>query len=493
MVVDHFDNVLIAPSTLSMLFIERQFLRVQQPSEEAKAERIRTLISSGGLKLVSENVEPAAAETKEIGRDLATLLALAKRDSGLVVQSAPVSKIGTYLEEYADMSVHAEVLTDTRSVLAFLSQGAKIEAETKKVATDYLYQVDKGWGNSAAITPDSKLYLDDLTVTYLDHVGLLEILIRSVSDVYIHPNVEARVRQSINYGKQTTELLAAIDSIRGTVSAGLEAGKIRFSSRRLKDDDGADDTASFGTSASLDIMSDLGGIDAVITDDRCLNKLPTWSDGSGHSARAATTLQVLDELKTAKKFSDDAHWRARHRLRAAGYYAMPLREAEILHHVKAAPLDGKAIRETPELKSIRESVALARINNAFLPAETLWLNSLSFEIIKGLRSLWANSVAGDAAEPHADWILSVLPDPLEWCLESENEAVWAAARQQAIAQTGLLLVFADGKIDQRGRYFTWLNDAYIKPFRQKRSELWSEVITFLKYYMLRLLEADDET
>jgi hypothetical protein len=493
MVVEHFDNVLIAPSTLSMLFIDRQFLRVQQPSEVAKAERIRALISSGGLKAVPEDVEPSAVETKEIGRDLASLLALAKRTNGLVVRSAPVSKVGTYLEEDANMSGHAEVLTDTRSVLAFLSQGAKIDAGIKKVATDYLHQVDKGWDNSPAIMPDSKLYLDDLAVTYLDHVGLLETLIRSVSDVYIHPDVEIRARQTINYGKQTTELLAAIESIRGTLSAVLEEGKVKFSSRRLKDDDGDKDTESFGTSPSLDIMSNLDGIDAVITDDRCLNKLPTWSDGLGHSARAATTLEVLDELKAAKRLSDDAHLRARHKLRAAGYYAMPLREAEILHHLKAAPLDGKSIRETPELKSIRESVAVARINNAFLSAETPWLNGFRFEIIKGLRSLWTKSVAGDASEAQSDWMLSILPDPLEWCMEPENEAVWGAARRQAIAQTGFLLVFADGTVDQRRRYFTWLNDAYIKPFGQKRFELWSEVIPFLKSYMLRLLEADNET
>lgn len=492
-IIGHFRNVLIAPSTLSTLFIERQYLRVTQPSEIAKAERIRALISSGALKTVSEDIETPASDVKEIGRDLAVLLALAKRDGGLVVRSAPVSKIGTYLDQHADMSGYDGVLIDTFSVLDFLSQGAKIDAETKQSATDYLHQVDKGWQNSPNITADSALYLDDLTITYLDHVGLLPTLTESVSVVFIHPETESRTRQVLNYGKQAAELLAVIDSIRGTLGGALESGKIRFSSRRLKGDETDDESESFGTSPSLDIMSNLSAIDVVITDDRCLNKLPAWSDGVGHSSRVATTLEILDELKTAKKLNENGLWRARHKLRCAGYYAMPSRAHEILHHLKSAPVEDKKIRETPELKAVRESVALARINNVFLPAEMPWLNSFKLESIKALRSLWANSVAGDTSEAQSDWLLSVLPDPLEWCLEPENEAAWAAARQYAIGLAGFLLVFVDGKVDQRRRYFSWLNDAYIKPIRQKRPEIWSEVVPFVKSYMVRLMEIDDET
>jgi len=491
--IDHFAHVLIAPSTLSMLFIERQFLRVQQPSEIAKAERIRALIGSGGLKVISEQIEPPAAEAKEIGIDLAQLLSLAKRDNGLVVRSAPVSKIGSYLEEHADMSGHAAVLTDTLSVLAFLSQAGKVDAETKQGAESYLRQVDKGWTGSLPITSDSKLFLDDLTVTYLDHVGLLEALVRSVAAVFVHPDVESRARQRINYGKQTEELLGAIDRIRGVLGAGLESGKVKFSARRMKEEREDDESDASGTSPSLDIMSDLSGIEFVCADDRCLNKLATWSDGAGHSAKAATTLEILEELKDAIKLSEDALWRARHKLRASGYYAMPLRMGEILHHLGKAPVDGKEIRETPELRAVRESIAFARINNTFIPSEALWLNSLRFEFIKALRHVWANSVAGDASEARSNWLLSVLPDPLEWCLEPGNESVWAAARQTAVGQTGLILIFVDGNVEQRRRYFAWLNEAFIKPFKEKRPELWNEVIPFLKSYMVRLMEADDET
>ncbi len=480
--IDHFDRVIIAPSTLSMLFIERQYLRVQQPSEVAKAERVRALINSGGLKLVSDDAETSAADAKEIGRDLAIMLSLAKRDGGLVVRSAPVSKLGTYLEEHVDMSGHAAVLTDTLSILDFLSNSARIDADTKQGAENYLRQVDKGWQASPPITADSKLFLDDLTVVYLDHVGLLDVLIRSVSAVFVHPDVEGRTQQTLSHGKQSAKLLNAIDRIRTVLNLALESGKVKFSARRMKVDD-----ETFGTSPSLDIMSDLSGIDAVLADDRCLNKLPTWTDGLGNSAKAATTLEVLDELKSGKKLDEDGLWRARHKLRSAGYYAMPSRSDEIQHHLRSVPTEGTKIRETPELRAVRESIAFARINNAFLPSEMPWLNSFTFEVIKSLRALWARSTAEDDTEARSDWLLSILPNPLEWCLDPQNEAAWASARLQAIAQAGLLMVFVEGKSEQKRRYFAWLNEAFIKPLQQARPELWREIMPFLKSYMLRLL------
>ena len=48
-----FERVLLAPSTLGSLFIERQFLRFHQPSRMAQAQRIQSLIASGRLKIAS--------------------------------------------------------------------------------------------------------------------------------------------------------------------------------------------------------------------------------------------------------------------------------------------------------------------------------------------------------------------------------------------------------------------------------------------------------
>ena len=131
-VIGWFDRLTIAPTTLSTLLMERQFLRVQQPSEMVKAERIQALIAAGRLKVIQTGSEGDPEMAKEIGRDLATLLTVAQRDKGIVVRSAPVGKLGTFLEETMDMTPFASVLTDTRSVLSFLAGSGKIDFGNQK-------------------------------------------------------------------------------------------------------------------------------------------------------------------------------------------------------------------------------------------------------------------------------------------------------------------------------------------------------------------------
>ncbi len=229
-----FDPIVIAPTTLSFLFVERQFLRFHQPSEIAKARRLQGLIAGGQLKVASgSRLDNAIA--REIGADLAQLLDLAQREEGIVVRSAPVTKLGTLMEESADMSAFSPILADLRAVLSFLRQAGKVDAEVAQHAELYLHQVDTGWPSSRAIEPNSRLYIDELSVTYLDYVDLLEPLARSGVTVSVHADVETRVEQILHHAQHVDDLLAAIERIRAAVADGVQSGRIRFSSRRERE------------------------------------------------------------------------------------------------------------------------------------------------------------------------------------------------------------------------------------------------------------------
>jgi hypothetical protein len=486
----------IAPSTLSTLFIERQFLKIQQPSEMAKAERIQALIARGRLKIASTDFDGDPLLSKDIGMELAALLSAARREGGLVVRSAPVSQLGTFLEETVDMSAHAAILTDTRSVLSFLVLNGKIDADIKKSAAAYLEHVDQGWGTAPAVESSKKLYLDELAVSYLDHVGILETLTRSVDEVFVNEWLDKRTREALRHGKHVHELLGAIDRIRVVLNKGIESRHVRVSTRRLfdEDEDGEGDRKdkSFATATSLDLMYDLTQISAVVVDDRCLNKLPTWTDSSGRSVIAASTVSVLEALRTHEHIDEEAFWRARHKLRAAGYIAVPVEPNELKHYVLAAPIVDKKMRETPELKAIRESLSMGQINNAFVEAEEPWLGGIRFPVYTALREIWMESSNLDHAEARGDWLLSILPDPLAWCLHPENETVWAGVRQQLALQTGLLMVFIDSTQQRRQRYASWLDDRLLNPLRQAHPEIWDAALEFLKSYIARLLEVESE-
>lgn len=486
----HFERPVIAPRTLSMLFMERQFLKVQQPSEIAKAKRIQVLIASKRLGVLPSpelNVLPEA--TREIGRDLAALLSAAQREGGLVVRTAPVPKLGSFLEESADMHAHTHVLTDTLSVLSFLANSGKIDAPTRKSAEAYFGQVDRGWDTPQVIKPTSLLFLDDLAVHYLDYVGVLEALTHSVAAIFVHEDLDKRTQELIRHEKQTEELLKAIERIRGVICSRTASGLIGFSGRHREEDEEKD--AAVDAVPTLDLLSDLSNIDAVIADDRCLSKLPFWADSSGHKALSGTVVDVLAALKGAGKITEEAYWSARHKLRAAGYYAVPLDAIELQHFASTAPIVDGHLRETPELRAVRENLAIPLVNNCFISTEGVWFVGACYAVCSAIREVWLRSTDFEHAEVQANWLLSVLPNPLEWCLAPQNDAVWTSARQQAAGQVALMMVFEGTSIRHRKRYFAWLEEKVLAPTEFSHPEIWRDALDFLKSYIPRFLKADD--
>ena len=207
------------------------------------------------------------------------------------------------------MSAYASVLTDTLSVLSFVAGSGKIDAATRKSAQAYLGQVDMGWQAANPIDATATLYLDDLAVTYLDHTGVLNALTRSVAATYVHGDLDMRTREVLRHGKHAEALLSAIERIRSTIGARAEAGYISFSARHVADENNADGEAGaiFDLTPTLDLMADLSGLDAVIADDRCLNKVPSWTDGSGRNAPSGTVIDVLAALRKAGQIDEEAY------------------------------------------------------------------------------------------------------------------------------------------------------------------------------------------
>jgi hypothetical protein len=326
---------------------------------------------------------------------------------------------------------------------------------------------------------------------------VLQSLTQSVAAVFVHPDLDRQTRDTLRYAKQVDDLLAAIDRIRAVIHRGVEAGSVTFSGRRDHEPDDEDtdrrtELPSLEIAPTMDLMADLSGIDVVITDDRCLNRHATWSDSSRRSAIAANTLSVLVAFRKDGGISDSEYWRARHKLRAAGYYAMPLQEGELEHHLASAPITSNSVRETPELKAIRESLALPLINRSYLQTEHPWLNGVRFAVFKALRNIWLAEPVSPNVEAHSDWLLSILPDPRSWCTDPEKEGMWETARGQASVQAALILLFPYGDPKVRRRYSAWSSQRVAKPLREQHPLLWEAALDFLKQYIVRLSEVGDE-
>jgi hypothetical protein len=488
-VITTFSHVMIAPSTLSTMFTERQFLRVRQPSECAKAKRIQGLIFSGLLRLLPLEPASSIATRLEIDDDLAYILSQAKSDGALVVRPGPVFKRGSLLEATADLSSYHHVIVDTHAVLKYLS--GSIESSIEMSAASYLQRVDKGWSGSPAIGNDSTLYLDDLAVIFLDHARILEPLARTVRAVYVSEEMGKRTKGMLHFADQADSLVKSVERIRGILNKALEAEKLHFSRRRQREPQEtqaeAPDTP-LPAMPALDIMSSLAGVDAIACDDRFLNKEPVWSD-STHSVETVNSLDLLRSLVACQKLSAEEYRFALHKLRIGGYHAVPVTEGELLEQIdRAFRADGTLV-ETPELRAIRENISISRRSGTFMGNEATWLSSVRLAFVNAIRELWQHSVDVSEIIPKADWLLAFLPDPLVWCPNPEDESAWAIATQQAAGQYATLLSFFATNDGRNQQYAGWIEKSLIEPIRHNQPWLWQATLTAAKSYVRLVLEA----
>jgi hypothetical protein len=405
-----FDEIIIAPSTLSSLFFDRQLIRFRQPSQVVKARQIKQLVNTGKLTVLKNKADDAASASSDIDPELLMLLEKAEVVGATVVRSAPVTKVGSFLEETADVSAFSKVMTDTHSVLEFL-QG-KIAAPLAANARAYLTQVDSGWADKPELTSSSRVYLDQLTVTYLHQVGLLEPLTNSVAQVCVSQDVEDHCDAVINAAESSDELLQRVERIRATLNDAIEKGSnVRFSSRRhlgkvRKDEEEEDSGGSF---PSLDIMSDLAELDVVVCDDRFLNKEIFWSDGKRKVA-CASTLDVINALNGRAIISEQQKFEFLHQLRKAGYYAVPVDSAELVRELNRAGMKDGGIEETPELTALRLNITLPLRAKMFAESELPWLDLTRATIHNVIRHIWSNNDPLASVTARADWLVATRED-----------------------------------------------------------------------------------
>src|SRR5206468_4245081 len=154
----------------------------------------------------------------------------------------------------------------------------------------------------------------------------------------------------------------------------------------------------------LEIMSDLSEIDVIVVDDRFLNKDAHWSDGANR-ASTASTISVLKALNDRGKLAQSAVWRARHKLREAGYCLVPIDTDELMSYIAAPVVRESDLVETPELRALRENLSLIKRADTFLAAEDPWLLATRFAIFHAIRAVWASNASEQEIEGRADWLL----------------------------------------------------------------------------------------
>ena len=467
--LDWADSATIAHTTLGWLFEERDKLAFHQPSQVRRARAVKQLIDSGRLHRFESAAVPHEIEMR-VGGDIARYLVAAKTiddqtpSQKMVVRPAPLPKPGSLLEESADISGFEDCFAGVGDVLAALRLAGQLSEAESSNAEAYLRVHEEPWPHTPVVQPGATLYLDDVALSYLQHLGLLARLPMAGFTVYVTSSEVERADVLVGYDASADDARRLVEDIQLALRDAIASGKAKLG-RLIQDEEGGD----IDTHPSRMLLLDRPEVDVLIIDDRFVNRISvhgTYPIANSVELLAAMTKEGHLE---AEKLTD-----AITVIRRAGMLFTPLIDGEMLALLNSAPVDGGRLRETAELRALRESVLLARMTDGLqLPEEGRWIDHLFRETVTALRGQWQASVTDEIARVRSNWLLQFL-DTRGWSHRSIDADINLVERRKA--QLLALLILPTSNETVRERYRVWLEEAMLTPFREEQPDAYTDMM-----------------
>ena len=482
-VLNEFPSVVLPASVLTELFEGRRRIRQFQKSRLQRAVQIRDAIARGRLKVLRAPTIVRDSLTNEVGIELSALIREAKATGGIVVRPAPVHRLGLEGRD-ADMSAYTDCLCDLHGLLAVLNEANALTQPAETTAKQFFSLQDKGWPNSAKPAADRPLLLDGLTLVHLQSVDLFDTVLSVFREAHIHSSTEEEATVLIEHDRHVADVLRIIDDIRQAVRKAHAAGKIIFGSRRSPstESDGAGSEMS-----TLNLLSDLASADLAVFDDRALNKELFVQDQKGHRVRAATSLDLIEELLQRGVITQDERNSLRYRLRIGGALLVPVDGHEL---VAAAARNRQS--ESPEFRAIHESIDLARIAEMpRFPAEIPWFVTVNQAGKSAIMQIWNGEPSAERAATLADAIVEVSPRPEDWVgrWEGAPPPGWIeAVKRVNLSSFTLPAELDESRLDS---YNDWIERSLLSPLRELSPERYQALIEHLRSFILISEEASN--
>ena len=476
--LDTFESVCIPHTTLAWLFEERQRARFHQPSRIRNAHRVRDLLSRGVLEEFVARTVPDSELCTQVGDELAALIAEAEKVNSadsqrIVVCSGPAYRLSTLMEEEADLSSHAAVLSSCFAVVKKLREKGQVTAKEENRARAYLQFHERPWPNQPRILDGAILYLDDRAITYLLHLGMLEKLRNAGLRAVASPREIFEANALIAYERTSEGAIRVLERIGTTLNARIESGKVKVD-RRRKYEEGTEEL--IGEHPTVGLFALASRCDAIIADDRLINQHTHVEDGD-RQVPIFTTLDLLDALESGEVISNEDRLECRTLLRRAGYLFVPVEEDELGRYLTASPVQDHRTVETAELKAIRESVLRVRMSDWLqFPEEGPWLDGILMGFVRVLRGLWKDGSDIGEVQARSAWIAQQI-DARGWAHTMGPERGDEFVRMGRGAHVLLLLTSpSDAGAETTDAYWNWVQDGILVPLKEQFPDIYGWIL-----------------
>ena len=481
--LDAFEVVYIPHSTLLWLFEEWRKVAFHQPSRIKDAHKIRDLLSTNVLEKFTPSTVANSDLSAKVGDELAELIAEAEKlregdnTQHVVVCSAPVHHISSLMEEEVDLSAHSSVLSGCLNIVKKLKQKGQITAEEERKACAFLQLHETPWPNERDISDGATLYLDNLAIMHLLHVGLLEKLKDAGLSVVASPREVSEVDSLIAYEQISDDAKDLIERIRTTLNLRIESEHVKVS-RRVKFDEV--EKYSILEHPTIDIIPLSSQCDAVIVDDRFINQDKNI-DHDGSLTPILCTSDLLDSLVTANLISNNSRLEYRTKLRRAGFFFMPVCEKELELCIRTSNVVDGNVEETAELKAIRESILRVRMSDWLqLPDEAPWLNATLKAFIRVLKRLWEDGANIVEVKVRSNWLVDKI-DIRGWAHSFDPENADNAVRTLRGVYIQMLLMPPNGVGQQIVEaYWSWVEEKILVSIKEQFPDLYTWLVESYK-------------
>ncbi len=489
--IEEFKAIITPHCTLSWLLEEKARILFHQPSRVVAARELRTMITDGHLHaFAGSNLAPEHL-ANEVGSPLATLIAEASSTDHpdirqrLVVRGGPVYKASSLMQEEADLTDYGAYICSSFTVVNMLTRRGVLTGREARDAHTALNVREVQWPSEPHIADEGVLYLDDLSVSHLQHLGLLSKLHRGGVAAYVSGSEIQEADALISYDERANEVVEIVERLRRRLREGLESGKVRLGKAiRGADGNASDHVKSHPTVDMLRLVADA---DVGVVDDRFVNRNGRLSLGTVDRP-LLTTVDLLDVLVERGSISRERREDALTRLRQANFALTPLTLEELHALLANSTVRGETVEETAELKAIRENIQRVQMSNMLQsPLELTWLNGVIQACLACLKEQWRDGFDEVAAVARSDWLLA-LSDVRAWTHRLDENAEQMTTRYRNWLSALATLPSTQHPMTKEA-YWRWFDSRVLARLQEEDSDTYQYLVQSAQEDVARIIEA----
>ncbi len=456
------EKVWLPNKLFSFLLHEHVHARHHQPSRvELAIDLVKRFDNGDIIPLAVDGMAPPEWLVRDVGREDALAIAVAKARNGLVV-ARPLHRVGS-VDEPADLRDHSDCVVGLPKLIDRLAAEGMVSKGEAQKWLRMLGATDELSSDAASIRP-SRRVLDDLwifeqgAIETARALGMLDTLAAVRQKVSIVPTICETWKSAIGQedtGRRVDELLT---KLRERMAAELRAGRVGFLPERETNRGFETGLSAFGLTS---IVGQRLEVDALCVDDPNILQLGHADDADGRHIRLCSTLDFIHLLLDGEPLEVERACDLLAKLRNCGVRWVAIDHRELAFELSRAHVAEKVLIETPNLRTIRQYLQWLRLFGVFdLGRQFDVLARHRHTLHSVTRRVWK---AGDTpvvkAEACARWVFFLLAGDIsdwahygQWSGDSRPDlSADVAARLTALALAG--------PANDRGRFYRqWFNE-----------------------------------